>query len=84
MTSKRRWSRGALAGAEAAWNSQPIPGLPTPQCTIEAIMYVVRQQGPSALRDDPDAKLRLHGCDAVARAQINQRFAKLFPGSIAA
>jgi hypothetical protein len=47
-------------------------------------MYVVRQQGPSGLRDDPDTKLRLHSCAAAARVQINQRIAKLFPGSIAA
>ena len=60
------------------------PKRPTPQVTVEAVMYVVRLQGLAALRGDPGTYARLTRCDAAARAQINQRIAKLFPKKTAA
>lgn len=49
---------------------------PTPQTTIEAIMYVVRERGLEALLE-PDTVERLSRCDTAAREQINSRIATL-------
>jgi hypothetical protein len=49
---------------------------PTPQTTIEAILYCVRERGLKALREPANIE-RLARCDADAKAQINQRIAKL-------
>jgi hypothetical protein len=48
----------------------------TPQTTIEAVMYSVRERGLKAL-NEPATQERLSRCDAAARAQINQRIEKL-------
>jgi hypothetical protein len=53
---------------------------PTPQSTIEAIMYAVREHGLCAL-DDPASQQRLLACDASARTQINERIKKLVAAS---
>jgi hypothetical protein len=52
----------------------------TPQSTIEAVMYCVRERGLAALRDRTNLE-RLSRCDEQARAQINERIAKLDKGS---
>jgi hypothetical protein len=49
---------------------------PTPQTTIDAVMYSVRERGLAAL-DEPATRERLGRCDAAARRQINQRIEKL-------
>jgi len=49
---------------------------PTPQVTVEAILYCVRERGPGALRE-PNNIERLSRCDAEAMAQIDARIAKL-------
>jgi hypothetical protein len=49
---------------------------PTPETTIKAIMYCVRERGLAALKEPANIE-RLSRCDAAARAQIDQRIAKL-------
>jgi hypothetical protein len=49
---------------------------PTPQTTIEAIMYCVRERGVGALKEPANLE-RLPRCDAEALAQIDQRITKL-------
>jgi hypothetical protein len=49
---------------------------PTPQSTIEAIMYCVRERGVAALKEATNIE-RLARCDAAARAEINRRIARL-------
>jgi hypothetical protein len=49
---------------------------PTPQTTVEAIMYCVRERGPAALKE-PNNQERLSRCDAAARQQINERIERL-------
>jgi hypothetical protein len=48
----------------------------TPQATVEAIMVAVRERGLAALKDAANVE-RLSRCDQAARAQINQRIARL-------
>jgi hypothetical protein len=48
---------------------------PTPQSTIEAVVYSVRQHGLSALKSAHNRE-RLSRCDTRAKAEINQRIAK--------
>jgi hypothetical protein len=45
---------------------------PTPAVVVEAVMLAVRERGLSALKE-PATVERLQRCDAVARAEINQR-----------
>jgi hypothetical protein len=59
--------------------TKPAPQRPTPQTTIEAILYCVRQRGLTALRDAANIE-RLRQCDAAAKRQINERIAKLSAG----
>jgi hypothetical protein len=49
---------------------------PTPQSTIEAIVYAVRERGIAALKE-PDNIERLSRCDTAARKQINERIENL-------
>jgi hypothetical protein len=44
---------------------------PTPQSTVEALLYAVRER-------EPDNVERLRRCDQAARRQINERIAALF------
>ena len=46
------------------------------QATVEAIMVAVRERGLAALKDAANVE-RLARCDQAARAQINQRIARL-------
>ena len=48
----------------------------TPQATVEAIMFAVRERGLAALKDAANVE-RLVRCDQAARAQINRRIARL-------
>jgi hypothetical protein len=60
---------------------QPVDAhRPTPQTTIEAIMYCVRERGPTALQE-PRNVARLKECDCAALAQIDERVAKLKRGA---
>jgi hypothetical protein len=53
---------------------------PTPQVTIEAIMYCVRERGEAALKEAANVE-RLKYCDAAALAEIERRIDKLKRGS---
>jgi hypothetical protein len=48
----------------------------TPQTTIEAIMYCVRERGLPALKEPANIE-RLTRCDRAARVEINERIAHL-------
>jgi hypothetical protein len=48
----------------------------TPQATIEAVLYCVRERGLAALRE-PSNQQRLITFDDAARAEVNRRIAKL-------
>src|SRR5262245_44258849 len=48
----------------------------TPKVVIEAVMLAVRERGLAALKEAATVE-RLQRCDAVARAEINQRIQKL-------
>jgi hypothetical protein len=50
--------------------------MPTPQATVEAVMFAVRERGLAALIEG-DTIERLSRCDTAAHAQINSRIAKL-------
>jgi hypothetical protein len=55
---------------------------PTPQVTVEAVLFAVRERGVKALTE-PDTLRRLGGCDEAARAEINRRVAALIHGAAA-
>jgi hypothetical protein len=62
---------------EHAWAELNDPrARPTPQPTIEAIIYCVRERGLDALKE-PASLERLSRCDEPAKAQINTRIARL-------
>jgi hypothetical protein len=62
---------------ERAWAELNDPrNHPTPKATIEAIMHSVRERGLTALKEPVTAE-RFERCDAAARAEIEQRIAKL-------
>jgi hypothetical protein len=48
---------------------------PTPQMTVEAVLFASRARGLAALTE-PDTQERLARCDAAAIAEINRRIAK--------
>ena len=48
----------------------------TPQATIEAVIYSVRERGIAALREPTNIE-RLVTCDDAAKAEINERIARL-------
>jgi hypothetical protein len=52
------------------------PSRPTPQTTIEAILYCLRERGPTALREPANIE-RLSRCDREARAEIDRRMAAM-------
>ena len=53
----------------------------TPQTTVEAIMYCVRERGLGALNEAANLE-RLSRCDPAARTQINKRIATLIEKKI--
>jgi hypothetical protein len=62
---------------ERAWAEVNDPrNRPTPQVTIEAIVYCVGERGVAALAE-PDNKERLKTCDAAAKREIRERIARL-------
>jgi hypothetical protein len=62
---------------EQAWNEINDPrNRPTPNVVVEAIMLAVRERGLAALKEPATAE-RLKTCDAAAKAEIEQRIAKL-------
>jgi hypothetical protein len=64
------------------WRKRSFPALwewlndprqhPTPQVTIEAVLWCVQGRGLSALKE-PANRARLKRCDRTARAEINRR-----------
>jgi hypothetical protein len=69
---------------ERAWYELNDPrNHPTPQATVDAIMYAVRARGLAALKE-PATLMRLTECDADARAEINTRIAALIASKGAA
>jgi hypothetical protein len=48
----------------------------TPQTTIEAVLYAVRDRGLEALKE-PANIARLSTCDETAKTEINERIARL-------
>jgi hypothetical protein len=59
-----------------------IVRFPTPQATIEAVIWACRERGLEALYE-PDTIERLRRCDVAARRQIEDRLAVLFPEEVA-
>jgi hypothetical protein len=55
--------------------SDPRPR-PTPETTIDAILYCVRQRGVAALKESANVE-RLSRCDDAAHAQIKKRISAL-------
>lgn len=55
---------------------------PTPQTTIEAVIWACRERGLDALHEAETIE-RLRRCDAAARQQIEKRLAVLFPEEVA-
>jgi hypothetical protein len=66
--------------SEGAVHDRMQRGRSTPQSTIEALLYCVCERGVAALREPTNLE-RLLRCDGAARAQINERIAKLEKGS---
>jgi hypothetical protein len=54
----------------------PTANRPTPQTTVEAVMWTVREHGLKALKE-PANQERLRRCDAAAQEQIIQRIEML-------
>src|SRR5262245_26676286 len=67
------WNEMSLDALYNFINSEPRP---TPEVTVEAIMYSVRERGVAALKE-PDTRERLSRCDAQPRAEINRQIAAL-------
>jgi len=62
---------------DALWNALNDPHRrPTPQTTIEAILYCVRERGLGALKE-PETVERLARCDDAAKKQIDQRIQRM-------
>jgi hypothetical protein len=49
---------------------------PMPKATIEAVLHSVRERGLAALKEPANVE-RFERCDAAAKAEIEQRIAKL-------
>jgi hypothetical protein len=70
----KNWHEMALA---SLWENLNHPQRhPTPQSTIEAILFSVRERGLTAL-DEPANVERLGRCDAKARTEIKRRIEAL-------
>jgi hypothetical protein len=62
---------------ERAWAELNDPrNHPTPKATVEAIIHSVRERGLAALKEPANVE-RLSRCDVAAKAEIEQRIAKL-------
>jgi hypothetical protein len=61
----------------ALWDKlNNVSRFPTPQSTIDAILFAVRERGLKALKE-PATLERLSRCDAAARLQINRHLEKM-------
>jgi hypothetical protein len=82
MNEKKAPRSGKPPGPE--WHDWPAAPerhpRPTPEVTIEAMMYCVRERGVQALKEAANIE-RLGRCDAAAKAQVNVRIAKLIKGT---
>ena len=68
------WDRLSLG---ALWDNLNDPQrYPTPQSTIEAVMYSIRERGLAALKE-PANEERLSRCDEPAKKQIDERIKKM-------
>jgi hypothetical protein len=73
----RRRALGQRPQYIEAWPSANEPALhPTPQTTMDAILYCVRERGVAALKEPANVE-RLSRCDAAAKRQIDARIDKL-------
>ena len=62
-------------------NSRPHKLRPTPQATVDAVMYCVRERGVAVLKEPANVE-RLSRCDAAAKAEIDKRIAKLIAAKV--
>jgi hypothetical protein len=70
----RNWDDMSLV---ALWNLLNDPKRhPTPQSTVEAIMYCVRERGLGALKEPSNIE-RLYRCDDRAKEEILRRIVAL-------
>jgi hypothetical protein len=66
----------------AIWDRLNDPSrYPTPQVTVEAVMYAIRARGLSALKEVA-TKERLSCCDRAARDEINRRIGAMLEKGI--
>lgn len=68
-----RWEAADSGGQYGPPTAKPYP---TPQTTVEAILYCVRERGLAAL-NEPANQERLSRCDAAALAEIDRRMGRL-------
>jgi hypothetical protein len=62
---------------DALWNNLNDPQrYATPQSTVEAILYCVRERGLAALKE-PANEERLSRCDEAAMKQIRERIERM-------
>ena len=79
----RQFGERRMSRIPQSWNDMSIEGLwhrlnsnrSTPQVTIEAILYAIRERGLAALKE-PATVERLSRCDAAAEAEIRTRIAR--------
>jgi hypothetical protein len=65
----------------ALWHTPTHPTRrPTPQVTIEAILYSVRERGLGALKE-PDNIERLSRCDEAAQKELKGRIQRMTEGN---
>ena len=70
----KNWDRMSVG---TLWNALNDPARhPTPQSTIDAILYCVRTRGIAAL-EEPNIIERLSRCDEAAMKQIHDRIEKM-------
>jgi hypothetical protein len=74
MTLPRNWKFQSLYALYLAVNDPKERA--TPQSTIDAVVYALRERGIAALSESAIVK-RLSLCDDQARAQIKQRAMKM-------
>lgn len=72
----RRLMQPGISLQQAYWEITDPSNRPTPAVLVEAVMLAVRERGLAALKE-PATVERLQRCDAVARAEINQRIQML-------
>jgi len=72
----RRLMQSAVTLEQAYWEINDPSNRPTPAVVVEAVMLAVRERGLER-RKEPTTVERLQRCDAVARAEINQRIQEL-------